>query len=184
MTTDLPHDRDFELEALLDALGAEERELAPAEMEPRIRAEIAANDVIVRRLGALAAAERAAAPADLDECLLGAVAEAFAPAPIPIARAVVRVARWGAAIAAVVAIGAFAWFAVRPTALTPTPPTVVATTDDAADDVELLLELYSDESWSVELVNLETDADAIGDTLGSPWDDLESLSESLSEGAI
>ncbi|MEZ6319074.1 MAG: hypothetical protein R3B49_10040 [Phycisphaerales bacterium] len=186
MTINPPHDRDFELEALLDALGAEDRDSAPDAMEPRLRAEIAANESISRRLDSLAAADRADAPADLDARLLSAVAEAFVPAPIPIsrARAVVRLARWSSAAAALLAVAALAWFAMRPAPVSPQPTIVATANDHAADDVELMLELFSDESWSVDLVNLQTDADTIGDTLGSPWDDLESLSDSLTEGAI
>lgn len=186
MTHDQPQgERDFEMEALLDALGADERSGAPEAMEARVHAEVAANDAIMRRLDALGAAERDLAPASLDERLLDAVGGVFAPASIPIARAVTRVARWAGAAAAVVALGAVAWWGLAPAPpATDTAAALADASDEAADDVELLLDLFADESWSVDLVNLETDADAIGETVGSPWDDLESLAESLNEGAI
>lgn len=178
---------DHDLERRLDSLGANERDALTPEAGERIASESAADAAMIARLDALGADERAGFTTDTAARIEAAVGEVFEPAPIPISRgwSLGSVARIGGGIAALVVVGMGVWFGLTQNAtvapgVTPGADAIAAA--DAAEDLELLLDLWDDDAWSVDLVDLSSDVSDIQDGVDAPWSIVEALEGA--EGAI
>lgn len=176
-----PMDGSFDREAA-EALDRLAREGGPGPgFEARV-ASSAADVALCAWLDALGRDEAAAAPEGFEGRLLDAVAAGVAPTPIRLpASGPARLARWAGAAAAVVGVAAGLWWAAQPSGSS--GPTL-ATQPTLAEDFGLLMELYESPAWTMDLVDLRSDADAVAEAMDAPWAEYESLSESLLDGAI
>ena len=176
-----PMNEGFDREAA-EALDRLAREEGPGrDFEARL-ASSAADAALGAWLDALGRCEARSAPAGFEARILDAVAGELSPAPIQMPRrGAAGMARWAGAAAAVLSVAAGAWWIGRPSG---SAPATLAAESTLADDFGLLLELYETPSWSVDVVEWRSDADSVAEALESPWAEYESLSESLTDGAI
>lgn len=173
----------------LDRLGEADRASMGAGFVERLAGELwpgASEGRVARGLDALGRSERAAAPEGFEDRVVERVGEVFEPAPIRIGarRRVVL----GVGMAAAVALaGVGAWIGVRSAAWRG-GATVVAGSGAAGlgveEELEVLLELYEEPSWTVRVAEFESEAEEAHGRVGEAWDVLELLSGADGGGSI
>ncbi len=161
----------------LDALGAAERAAAGDDLEAVLAEDAGAMAALTARLDALATAERATASEGLDDRVLHAVGEVFAPIPIRFVRSKWVIA--AGSIAAAVAVVGGVWM-TRFAAPTEAYDVELATFEQ---DVGILLELYETDVWDGALAEVESQAERVEDGLDTPWSAYDDVADSFGTGA-
>lgn len=175
----MSHFEDRELTEWLDTLGANERASAEDQLESMVAEDAGALAALTARLDVLAQTERETAPTGLDQRVLDAVGETFAPAPIRIMRA-----RWlvtaGGMAAAIAVIGGV-WMTQRAGSSPAGSYDYERVTFE--QDVDLLLDLYETDVWGDSLADVEREAERVEEGLDLPWAAYDDVAGSMESGA-